>query len=413
MSMTRSATTERPRARARTFTKSFTQQEPISEAAIARAVAVMRSGRLHRYNTAPGEESEAALLEQEFAAYMGVAFCLACASGGYAMHIALRSAGLAQGDPVLCNAFTLSPAPGAIDNAGGRPVLVETTEDYTIDLVDLERKAEASGATMLMLSHMRGHIADMDAVIEICGRHGITLIEDCAHTLGARWKGRLSGSFGTAACFSSQTYKHLNSGEGGLLTTTDPELMARAVVHSGSYMLYGRHLAAPREDQFRAIRLETPNYSGRMDNLRAAILRVQLGELEGNCRRWNRLYGVLDAGLRGLPGIRLPARPQHEAFVGSSIQFSLTGLDEEAVRTFIDGCAGRGVEIKWFGEAEPRAFTSRYDSWRYIDPLDDLPATRRALAGLCDMRVPLTFDEDDCRLIVAIIADVLAKVGAR
>ena len=395
---------------AKTFRKSFTQQEPIPEAAIARAVEVLRSGRLHRYNTAAGEDSEAALLEREFAAYLGVPYALACASGGYALQIALRSAGLGPGDQVLCNAFTLTPVPGAIHNAGGRPVLVEIGEDLTIDLADLDRKAAASGAKFLLLSHMRGHIADMEAVIEICRAHGLTLIEDCAHTLGARWKGRMSGTFGAVACFSSQTYKHLNSVEGGFLTTADPEVMARAVVHSGSYMLYGRHLAAPDEEAFRRVRLETANMSGRMDNLRAAILREQLRRLDDNCRRWNLLYGALEAELRKVAGLRLPVRPQHEHYVGSSLQFSLPGFSEAEMRDVIARCAGRGVELKWFGEAEPRGFTSRFDSWRFIDDPADLPATRKILATLCDLRIPLTFDEADCTLIGEIIGDCVEEI---
>ncbi len=385
------------------FDKSSTQQQPISEAAIARAVDVMRSGRLHRYNTVDDENSETALLEAEFAAYLGVPYALACASGGYALQIALRSAGLEPGEAVLCNAFTLSPVPGAIHNAGGAPVLVETGEDYTVDIEDLDRKAESSQAKFLMLSHMRGHIASMEAVLEVCERRGITLIEDCAHTLGARWKGQLSGTFGTVACFSSQTYKHLNSGEGGFLTTTDPALMARAVIHSGSYMLYGRHLAVPDEEEFRRVRLVTPNMSGRMDNLRAAILRVQLKELDENCRRWNVLYSCLEAALGKIPGVSMPERPQHEQYVGSSIQFSLPDFSEAQMRNFIKGCGERGVEVKWFGDKEPRGFTSRYDSWQYIRDQADLPVTRRVLSTLCDMRIPLTFDQADCALIGEII----------
>jgi dTDP-4-amino-4,6-dideoxygalactose transaminase len=394
---------------AKTFTKSFTQQEPIPEAAIARAVEVLRGGRLHRYNTVEGEVSETALLEREFADYLGVPYALACASGGYALQIALRSAGLAPGDPVLCNAFTLTPVPGAIHNAGGHPVLVEIGEDYTVDLADLDRKAAASEAKYLLLSHMRGHIADMEAVLEICRAHGLTLIEDCAHTLGARWKGRMSGTFGTVACFSSQTYKHLNSGEGGFLTTADPELMARAVVHSGSYMLYGRHLAAPGEEVFRRVRLETANMSGRMDNLRAAILREQLRRLDDNCRRWNLLYGALEAELRKVTGLHLPIRAQHEHYVGSSLQFSLPDFGEDEMRDVVARCAGRGVELKWFGAAEPHGFTSRFDSWRFIDGVTDLPRTRAILATLLDLRIPLTFDEADCALIGEIVGDCVAE----
>jgi dTDP-4-amino-4,6-dideoxygalactose transaminase len=391
------------------FTKSFTQQEPISEEAIASAVAVMRSGRLHRYNTVDGEVSQTALLEKEFAEYMGAQYCLACASGGYALHIALRAAGISKGDVVLCNAFTLSPVPGAIDNAGGKPLLVEINEFYKIDIDDLREKAASSGARLLLLSHMRGHISDMDAVMDICDEFNIILIEDCAHTLGARWKGKLSGSFGHIACFSSQTYKHLNSGEGGFLTTDDAKAIAKAVLYSGSYMLYDSHCAVPEKSVFEQFRLETPNYSGRMDNLRASILRIQLGELEDNCRRWNLLYSTIEKGLRTIAGITLPVRPQHEEYVGSSIQFSLSGWKNEDVKLFIQECGQRGVNIKWFGDPVPRDFTSRYDSWHYIEPQADLVKTRQILADLCDLRVPLTFDDDDCRQIVAVINEVFVQ----
>src|SRR5210317_1493397 len=162
------------------FTKDFTQQEPIPHAGIDKAVDVMTSGKLHRYNMTPGEKGEAALLEEEFAAYMGKPFCLAVASCGSAMYIVLKSAGVKPGDKVLCNAYTLAPVPGAIENSGATIELVEIKEDYTIDLNDLESKAE--GAKWFMLSHMRGHIANMDRVMEICKTHNLTLIEDCAHT---------------------------------------------------------------------------------------------------------------------------------------------------------------------------------------------------------------------------------------
>jgi hypothetical protein len=118
--------------------------------------------------------------------------------------------------------------------------------------------------------------------------------------------------------------------------------------------------------------------------------------------------------LRAVPGLRLPQRAQHEAFVGSSIQFSAGGLEERQIPDLVARAAERGVEIKWFGEAEPRGFTSRYDSWAYLGEPPALPRTLAALAKTCDMRVPLTFDEDDCRQIVAIIAEVMGELmGSR
>ncbi|TAL82262.1 MAG: DegT/DnrJ/EryC1/StrS aminotransferase family protein, partial [Candidimonas sp.] len=121
------------------FHKSFTQQEPIPESGINRAIEVMRSGRLHRYNVNQGETSEVTTLEENFAGYLGVDYCLACASGGYAMATALRAFGLKPGEPVLTNALTLSPVPGAIQAAGGNAVLIETTDQLVLDLDDLDR----------------------------------------------------------------------------------------------------------------------------------------------------------------------------------------------------------------------------------------------------------------------------------
>ena len=297
---------------AKQFDKPFTQQEPIPESAIARVADILRGGRLHRYNTVSGETSEASLLEAEYADWQGASYCLAVTSGGQALQIALRAAGVGPGTQVLANAYTLAPVPGAIFAAGGKPVLVEIDDNWHTDMDDLRAKAEKSGAKFFMLSHMRGHIADMDEITAICEEFDITLIEDCAHTMGARWKGTRSGNFGDISCFSTQTYKHINSGEGGFLTTNNPEFAARAVVGSGSYMLYGSHGAIPPEEVFQKVRLESPNCSARLDNLRAAIIRAQLPLLEENIHRWNVRYGILESGFRSAPGLEVVERKQHE-----------------------------------------------------------------------------------------------------
>ena len=294
------------------FKGSFTQQEPIPDEGIEAALEVLRSGRLHRYNLQPGETGEVAALEREFAEYTGARHALAVTSGGYAMATALRALGVGPGDRVLTNAFTLAPVPGAIASVGAQPVFVGVTDNLTIDLDDLAAKAD--GAEVLMLSHMRGHIADMDALTEICADTGLTLIEDCAHTMGAAWRGVPSGRWGLVGCYSTQTYKHMNSGEGGLLVTDDDDLMARAIMLSGSYMLYERHGTVPPPEAFEAVKYDTPNVSGRMDHLRAAILRPQLRALDDQCARWTERYRAVEAGLRGTPGLTLTERPKRSGF---------------------------------------------------------------------------------------------------
>lgn len=388
------------------FTGSFTQQDPIPDAGIEAALTVLRHGRLHRYNVAEGELSETALLEQEFAALVGAKYCVAVASGGYAMGTALRAVGVQPGDTVLSNAFTLAPVPGAIASVGARPVFVGVTEGLTIDLDDLEAKAEQ--ADVLLLSHMRGHICDMDRLMAICDQANVKVVEDCAHTMGASWRGVPSGRHGVAGCYSCQTYKHVNAGEGGFLITDDAELAARAVMLSGSYMLYERHLAAPAPEVFDRIKYHTPNISGRMDNLRAAILRPQLADLNAQIARWNARYHVLNEGVGHTPGLLVIDRPEAESFVGSSIQFLLLDWPTDKVQDVIGRCGARGVELKWFGAPEPAAFTSRYDSWRYAET-PAMPDSDRVLAGIVDMRVPLTFSLEDCALIARIIR---REVGA-
>ncbi|TFL20250.1 DegT/DnrJ/EryC1/StrS family aminotransferase [Jannaschia formosa] len=384
-----------------TFAKPFTRQEPIPEEAIAAAVNVLRSGALHRYGASP---SRVSALEEVFAAQTGAAHALAVASGGYAMGCALRALGVGPGDPVLTNGWTLAPVPGAIAAVGARPVLVEVTEDLVIDLDDLAAKADR--AKVLMLSHMRGHIADMPALMAICDAHGIAVIEDCAHTMGAAWEGRPSGRWGAIGCFSCQTYKHVNSGEGGLIVTDDADLAAKMILLSGSYMLYPRNGTAPPDEVFARHKGMMPNVSGRMDELRAAILLPQLRDLATQAERWNDRYRALEAGFRDAPGLSVIPRPQAEAYVGSSIQ--LLADDPARLPAFVEACGARGVEWKWFGAKQAAGFTSAHRHWEYVEA-QALPRTDAVLARLIDLRVPLTFDLADCAMIARITGEEAAR----
>lgn len=386
------------------FEKPFTQQEAIPETAIAEAVKVLQSGRLHRYNLVPGEAGEANQLEVEYAKYQGSKYCLATTSGGTAMQIALRAVGAKAGDKILTNAFTLAPVPGAIAALGADPVFVETTQELTIDLEDLEAKFSETGSKILLLSHMRGHIAPMEELCAIAEKHDVVIIEDCAHTMGAEWNGKKSGNFGAIGCFSTQTYKHMNSGEGGFLTTDDPDLMAKATILSGSYMLYEKHLARPDMSDYAQARYEMPNCSSRMDNLRASILRPQLRQLDNNIDRWNSRYQVLENAFKNTDGLTVRDRPQNEKYVGSSIQFLIPHWPQDKIDTFVKNCFDRGVELKWFGNANPVGFTSRYDSWTYA-PKQTLDQTVAILKRIMDMRIPLSFTEEDCALIGTIIKE--------
>jgi dTDP-4-amino-4,6-dideoxygalactose transaminase len=385
----------------------LSQPPAIPEVGIDRAVEVMRSGWLHRYGETLGDGSDVSLLEEEFARSVGARFCVAMNSCGSTMYLALVCTGVKPGDKVLMNAFTLAPVPGAIAHAGAEHILVETTPDLTIDLADLEAKARASGARHLLLSHMRGHMPDMTAMVELTDRFGITVIEDCAHTMGAKWAGKPTGTFGRVGCFSLQSYKHANGGEGGLLVTDDEDIAARAILYSGSYMLYGQHRCRPSEAVFARWKDVTPNYSMRMSNLVAAISRPQIAMLEERAHIWNDRHDRLAAGLAGLKGVRLPYRPQAEAYVQSSIQFSVDGLDGESFQRFLAACRQRGVYLKWFGSRVPTGYTSLSGQWGYLANPHTPQGTAAVLETLCDMRIPLSLPQEMCMPIVEVIGQEL------
>jgi dTDP-4-amino-4,6-dideoxygalactose transaminase len=342
-------------------------------------------------------------LEQEYAAYVGSKYCVAVSSCGAAMFIALKALGVKPGDTVLTSTFTLAPVPGAIAHAGATAVLVETTADYLTDLADLERKAASSGARVLLLSHMRGHITDLQAVLDICDRHGIVVVEDCAHTMGAKWDGRHTGTWGKVGCYSAQTYKHINSGEGGLLVTDDDDVAAQAILMSGCYMMYDQHILKPSPDVFERWKYVTPNFSMRMSNLAAALLRPQIGHLAERGRRWNHIYATLERELTKTKLVSVPARDAKEEFIASSIQFTLD-LKPHQIEHFLKECGLRGLYIKWFGTPTPIAFTSNYEHWHYLAGKPDIPHSKAVLDQLLDLRTPLSLTDEDCVLIGKIVS---------
>lgn len=385
----------------------FTSPPPIPPAGIERANELMSSGRLFRYGESGARELDVAELESAFAELIGRRYCVAFNSCGASLAASLVAAGVRRGEPVLMNAFTLAPVPGAIVHAGADPVFVGITPDYKIDIDDLRAAAKRSRSRFLMLSHMRGHIVDMDELMATADELGLSVVEDCAHTMGAGWRGRPTGTFGAAACFSTQTFKHVNSGEGGLFVTDDDDIAARAILLSGSYMLYEQHGTTPPPEAVERNRYITPNLSMRMSALAAAVARPQLEVLEERAAIWNDRYTRLAELLAADPRLRVPERPADEQYVASSIQFSVDGLDDSSMSAWLSLADAHGVHVKWFGRPEPVGFTSRYDHWRYTSE-QTLHTTTAVLQGLCDMRIPLSMSVDDCRVVAEIIRGALA-----
>lgn len=396
----------------RRLTRDLTEPEPIPEAGITRAVELMRSGRLFRYGEMGTDQLDVSLLEKEFAAFVGRRYCVAVNSGGGALFLALKVVGVEPGDPVLVNGFTLAPVPGAIVHAAARPVIVEIGRDYVIDPNDLALKARASGARVLLLSHMRGHIADMDEVMAVARECHLAVVEDCAHAICASWRGKAIGTFGVAAAFSAQSYKHLNAGEGGFLVLDNDAMAARAIVHSGSYMLHGQHLSSPGPAALEAAAASTPNFSLRMTALAAALLRPQLAELPRRIARWNVIHDQIATGLRRGQNIHVPERGGGQSFSATSVQFSLKGLRPDEIERVLVLAKARGLPIKWFGAEQQVGFTSAPRHWAFAGDQGALAATHETLAGLCDIRTPVTLTDEECDLVAEIVRDAVETVVA-
>ena len=226
-----------------TFSKPLSTPDPVPEAGVARAAELMRSGALFRYT--PGVLSETALAEEAIVEYTGFKYCVGFNSCGSALFIALKCLGVQPGEVVLANAFSFTAVPSAIHHAGAVPAYVEATDAYVLDLDDL-RKQITPETKYMMLTHMRGKVTNMQEVHEIAREHGIRVVEDCAHALGVQWDGVQVGREAAVACFSTQSAKVINAGEGGFLCTDDEEVAARAACYAGCYeQLYNQHLVAP------------------------------------------------------------------------------------------------------------------------------------------------------------------------
>jgi dTDP-4-amino-4,6-dideoxygalactose transaminase len=384
----------------------YKQLDPVPPEGIERAVAIMRTGKLFRYSDSQPEDSEAALLERDFAEYLGVRHALAVNSCTTAIELALIACGVGPGIKVLVPGFTFTAVPSAIVMLHAIPVLVECNEDYRLDIDDLQRKITPE-TKILLLSHMRGHISEMDAIAQLCAVHGITLIEDAAHALGGRWRGKQVGSFGKAGCFSFQSNKVINAGEGGVLTTDDDEIIVKATYLSGAYeMNYKKHFAqSPLFEQFACT---LPARNTRMTNLIAAVARPQIGLLEEKGQRYRQMYAYLKRELTATNRIEFPQEYPQETRIPDSIQFRMPGYDALQMKTFIERVRESGLPLAGFVERHnARAFYN----WRYLgEDMPDLPRTRKAIENTCDMRLPSRLQEAHLAYIVAVVRSALHYV---
>lgn len=383
--------------------------EPIPAAAREAIDALMQSGDLFRY-TAP-QDAPVALLEAEFAELLGTKYALAVSSCSAALFLSLKALGLPRDARVLIPGFTFAAVPSSVIHADCIPVLCEVSENYRIDMADFA--AKLGNVQAVIISHMRGHTSDMDAIMALCNARDIPVIEDAAHSLGTTWHGQNIGTIGKVGCFSFQSYKMINAGEGGILITDDADLVARAVIMSGAYEHNWKKHKGPRGDNspeleqaFARWQNQVPLYNLRMNNLSAAVIRPQLPELARRVRDGLSNHDYVAERLNTSPHIDVPAPLAPERRAPDSIQFNLVGMDEGEIRAFAAASEARGVKVQVFGLSEDNA--RAYWNWQFLPEKFDLPKTRDMLMRACDVRLPVRLT----RAELDVIADILlASVG--
>jgi len=228
-------------------------------------------------------------LEEEFAAYCGSKFAIGVASGTDALHLAIRAAGIGPGDEVITSPFTFIATAEAIAYVGATPVFVDVDpRTYNIDVNKIEA-AITPNTRAIMPVHLFGLPAEMDATQAICEKHNLLLIEDCAQSTGADYKGKMTGSFGLAGCFSFFPSKNLGCyGDGGMITTDDETLASEIKVlrNHGSRQQYHHNCIG---------------YNSRLDEMQAVILRIKLKQLNGYNRGRRRVAEIYNRQLADLP----------------------------------------------------------------------------------------------------------------
>ncbi len=384
--------------------RSVYDAEPIPVSAKAVIDGLMESGDLFRYTASVDDPSQVTLLEKEFAEFMGAKYALAVNSASSAIYLSLLAVGVSPGDQVLIPAWTFAAVPSAVVNAGALPILVEVGADLRIDMTDFKEKLNGKTKAVI-ISHMRGHTSDMDAIMALCDAADVPVIEDAAHSLGTLWSGKKVGTMGAVGCFSFQSYKMVNGGEGGILLTNDPDVLAKTVFMSGAYEHNWAKHAHP-DVPFEKYQNLFPLFNLRMNNLSAAVIRPQIPLVDARVAKGLSNYEYVESKLNASSFISVPKADHRERRAPDSLQFNLIGFSDEEAFDVMQISKQRGNVISIFGMQGDNARV--FWNWKFIGNVPELPITRAMLKRACDIRLPIGLTRAELDQTVDFILDCVS-----
>jgi dTDP-4-amino-4,6-dideoxygalactose transaminase len=327
---------------------------------------------------------EVAAFETAFAAWTGSAHCVGVGNGTEALHLALAALGVGPGHEVITVSLTAVATAAAIVQTGARPVFVDIDpETLTMDPRCLE-KAVGPLTRAIVPVHLYGHPCPMDEILAIAARHGLPVVEDCAQAHGAECDGKRVGSLGSCGCFSFYPTKNLGAfGDGGAITTDDPELAAR--------------IRKMREYGWEDRVSQGPGWNSRLDELQAAILNVKLMHLKDDLLARNHiaehyLRGLADSALK-LPTTRAGVTHAYHLFVVQSAR------RDQLVASLKSAGIAAGIHYP-LGVHEQPAFRSCFA---------DLPNTLQAARTVLSLPMYPTLEASQCEKVVREIGNIFAS----
>jgi dTDP-4-amino-4,6-dideoxygalactose transaminase len=273
--------------------------------------------------------------EAEFCGVVGVEHAAALSSGTAALHLALALSGVGPGDEVVVSSLTFAASVNPILYLGARPIFVDSARDSWVmdpalvaDVI-IDRARSGRLPRCVVPVHLYGQVADMDPIMEVCARYEVPVVEDAAEALGSTYRQRAAGTLGDVGIFSFNGNKIITTSGGGMLVSSNGELVARA-----------RKLATQARDPAPHYQHSEIGYNYRMSNVLAGIGRAQLQVLEDRVAARRRNFAYYSAALKDVPGLEFMPDAgwgRHTRWLTTlTIEPRVFGTDREAIRLALE-----------------------------------------------------------------------------
>ena len=344
--------------------------------------------------------------EREFAEFTGARHALAVNSCTAALHLALEAIGVGPGDEVVTTPMTFTATAAVIEHLGARPVFADVDpKTLNIDPVAVARRVTERTKAILPV-HFAGQACDMDALLGVGQAHGIPVVEDAAHAIPTLYKGRLVGKLSDITCFSFYATKNLTTGEGGMVVTDREDFAERMKLmhlHGMSRDAWKRYT----QNGSWSYEILAPGFKYNLTDIAAAIGIHQLRKVHAFHQRRLAIADQYDAGLRDVPGIRLPQVDDRQAH---GWHLFVIQVDPERLRigrdVFIEKLIARniGVSVHFIP-----LHVHPYYRERYALQPDDFPHAMAAYERIISLPIYAKMEDEDVRHVIDAVRDIATE----